>query len=432
MPHIIIEEQQQPRHSDDIQDIISAPPSWLLQWGITSIVLLITIIVTLSAFIKYPDIVRAELKITSFNSPKLVVTKVPGRLSRLLVVDNQVVHVGQPLAYIESTANHSDVILLIDQLHLLLKQFQSDGDNISSAFYKNKQYRLGELQPVFQIFYQEFITYQASVNSGAWIKKQSFLQEDLVNILKQREQLQKQKLLQQRDYTLATEEFEMHRKLFKEKVETLVEFRDAESRYISKQFPLPQTDAALLSTEASYSAKQKEILELTNQVKEEKAKFYQALNSLISQADEWKNKYILSASQKGKVAFVGVLQTNQVLQAGQEVFYINPENNNYFGEMVVPQDNMGKIKKGQRVLVKLKSFPFEEYGMLCGKITNINDVPFKDSIFYSQVSFDLKSSNYLKRPVHLKQGMLADAEIITEDATVLQRIFRNFSKMINK
>lgn len=432
MPQIIIEEQQQSRHSDDIQDIISAPPSWLLQWGITSIVVLIIIIVTLSAFIKYPDIVRAELKITSFNSPKLVVTKVPGRLSRLLVADNQVVHVGQPLAYIESTANHSDVILLIDQLHLLLKQLQSEGGNISSAFFKNKQYRLGELQPVFQIFYQEFITYQASVNSGAWVKKQSFLQEDLANILKQRAQLQKQKLLQQRDYTLATEEFEMHRKLFKQQVETLVELRDAESRYISKQFPLPQTDAALLSTQASYSAKQKEILELTNQVKEEKAKFYQALNSLISQADEWKNKYILSASQKGKVAFVGVLQTNQVLQAGQEVFYINPENNNYFGEMVVPQDNMGKVKKGQRVLAKLKSFPFEEYGMLCGKITNINDVPFKDSIFYSQVSFDFKSSNFLKRPVHLKQGMLADAEIITEDATVLQRIFRNFSKIVNK
>jgi hypothetical protein len=37
----------------------------------------------------------------------------------------------------------------------------------------------------------------------------------------------------------------------------------------------------------------------------------------------------------------------------------------------------------------------------------------------------------LKKPVHLKQGMLADAEIITQDATILQRLTRNIIKVIN-
>jgi hypothetical protein len=31
------------------------------------------------------------------------------------------------------------------------------------------------------------------------------------------------------------------------------------------------------------------------------------------------------------------------------------------------QNNMGKVKEGQEVLVKLKSYPFEEYGMIRGR-----------------------------------------------------------------
>jgi len=199
---------------------------------------------------------------------------------------------------------------------------------------------------------------------------------------------------------------------------------------LSKQAPLVQTDASLITAGSNYDAKQKEILELDNQMMEEKAKFIQALNSLISQAEEWKSKYVLSASQNGKLSFAGIIQQNQVLQAGQEVFYINPGNGNYFGEMAIPQANMGKVKENQEVLIKLRSYPFEEYGMIRGRIGNINDVPYKDSVFLSRVSFNLKSTTDLKRPVHLKQGMLADAEIITEDATILKRITRNLFKVI--
>jgi HlyD family secretion protein len=37
----------------------------------------------------------------------------------------------------------------------------------------------------------------------------------------------------------------------------------------------------------------------------------------------------------------------------------------------------------------------------------------------SRVDFKIKNSSDLKKPVHLKQGMMADAEIITENAAIL-------------
>jgi len=83
------------------------------------------------------------------------------------------------------------------------------------------------------------------------------------------------------------------------------------------------------------------------------------------------------------------------------------------------------------VLVKLRSYPFEEYGMLRGRISYIADVPYHDSIFISRVNFRSNKASDFKKPVHLKQGMLADAEIITEDATILQRLTRNIIKVMH-
>lgn len=239
-----------------------------------------------------------------------------------------------------------------------------------------------------------------------------------------------QKALEQKDYALAQQEYEMHQKLVRQKVEAASEFRSQESKYLSKKAPLVQTEASLLTASGTYAAKQKEILELDNQIVEAKSKFSQALNSLISQSDDWKSKYILTASQGGKLSFSGIVQENQQLTPNQEIFYINPGNEQFFGEMSIPQASMGKVKDGQEVLVKLKSYPYEEYGMLRGRIKYISDVPYKDSIFVAQVAINIKNTSDLKKPIHLKNGMNADAEIITQDATILSRIARNMIKIL--
>lgn len=384
----------------------------------------------LSAFIRYPDIIKTQLKITSPSVARRVVPKVTGKIDQLLVSNSQTVTAGEPLAYIESTANHKQVLLLLDGLLKLRGQMATPASFDEPFFYKTANDNLGELQAAYQTFIQSYLAYSASVKNGFLLKKRAYLLSDLEGINKQAGQLQAEKALQQRNADIAKEEYEMHQKLEKQKVETPAELREQESRYLARKSPLLQTDASLISAHANLLAKQKEVLELDNQVTEEKSKFIQSLNSLISQAEDWKNKYVLSAPETGKVTFAGNIQQNQVITPSQDVFYVNTGNENYFGEMNIPQDNLGKIKQGQRVLIKLRSYRFEEFGMLNGKIGYIADVPLNDSIFVSRVVFTSKSFD-TKKPVKLKQGMLADAEIITEDATLLQRLTRNIVKAMH-
>ncbi|MGZ3814954.1 MAG: HlyD family secretion protein, partial [Mucilaginibacter sp.] len=409
MPDIIANNAPVIRHTDDMQDIITTVPSWLLRWGITVFFCILVLIIALSALIRYPDIVKATLKIDSPNSPKPVVSKVHGKLTKLLVTENSAVTEGQPLAYLESTANHVKVLNLLSNLKELQTQVLEKKPINNILFNQADNVQFGELQSAYQVFYQEYISYSASTNNGFDLRKRVYLQKDLVDISKQEQQLNAQKVIQQKDFSLAGDEYEMHKKLAQQRVETMAELRQEESKYLAKKSPLIQTESALITSNNNYSAKQKEILELDNQIVEERSKFLQALNSLISQAEDWKSKYVLTASQSGKLSYAGMVQENQVLAPNQEVFYINPGNEKFFGEMAIPQDNMGKVKDGQEVLIKLKSYPFEEYGMLVGRIKYIADVPYRDSIFISKVDFKIRSLSDMKRPIHLKQGMMADA-----------------------
>src|SRR6202789_3428382 len=135
---------QPPRHSDDMQDIITAVPSWLLRWGITLFFAILVLIFGLSALIRYPDMVNATLKIDSPNSPKPVVSKISGKLVKLLAAENEMVTTGQSLAYLESTANHPKVLALLSNLKTLQSQVLQNKPVSASVFNEGDNFQFGE------------------------------------------------------------------------------------------------------------------------------------------------------------------------------------------------------------------------------------------------------------------------------------------------
>ena len=411
-------------HSDDIQDIIAKVPSRLVRWGITAILAILLLILGLAEFIKYPDIIEEQLEINSTNSAKPVKTKIAGRLVKLFVQENQMVSAGQTLGYIESTANHEKVLNLLLDLQRLHSLLMSDSVLNIQLFSQENIIELGELQSAYQTFFGEYLSYISSIESGFLLKKKSFLMRDLAYLKNHQSVLIEEQAVEQRDLAIAEQEYGMHRKLADEKVESQAELGQEESKFLSKKTPLLQTKAQVTTETNNYNAKEKEITELDNEILNEKGKFLQALNSLIASIEQWRMEYVLVASQSGKLTYAGVLQVNQLLLANQETFYINPGNDQFFGEMTISQNNIGKVKEGQIVLIKVNGYPFEEYGMLRGHIKYISDIPFKGSAFMATVNFEMANGSEPDKRIRLKQGMTAEGNIITQEGTIFQRIFR--------
>ncbi|MFZ4260627.1 HlyD family efflux transporter periplasmic adaptor subunit [Sphingobacterium sp. HJSM2_6] len=190
---------------------------------------------------------------------------------------------------------------------------------------------------------------------------------------------------------------------------------------------MPQIENNLISNQGNLLAKDKELSEIKNQIFEEEKKFSQSLNSFISEAENWKKQYIISSPSDGYLVYGNFLQENQFIKSGEPLFYVHTEKDDYYGEVFLQQSNTSKVKKGQKVLIKIRSFPYQEYGYLTGKIDYISDIPLKDSVFLTKVTLVRTDQDSV---IKLKPGILADAEIITVDQTIFFRIWLNLSKSL--
>lgn len=422
--------QNYEHNTEEIQDLIGSPPSWIIRRGIAVVFLVVICIMVLASVIEYPDVVKATLKVTTLNSPTPVLSRQSGKLISILKREGAEVQSGEHLAYIESTARHSEVLELEKALLDIQARIQN-GSDLPLSELLSKQWHIGELQGSYQGFYQSALDYRNTLKGGNAGLQRRYMEQELMNINKLRHHLEAQRQLQISEAENAEDEFKFYSQMAEKGVISRLEFKHQQGRYNNSKLPLQQTDATLLNNSASYQAKQKEILDHLHRETQLKQQFSQSLNSMITNIDEWKQKYIVRAPVLGVVTFSGLLQENQNIEPGQELFVVNPGSTEFFGEVKIPQYNMGKIREGQRALVKLKSFPFEEYGLIRGTVGYLADVAYRDSIFVAKVEFEQFEGRENSKLIKLKSGMLADAEIITEESTLLQRLTRNIRKMMN-
>ncbi|GGE51833.1 HlyD family secretion protein [Pedobacter psychrotolerans] len=423
MPQEIIFQES---NSEDVEEIITAVPPWILRWGITVFFIILVGIVVLSSWIKYPDVVNTKLIVNSSNAPKQVLARHSGKLIALLVNNGDFVKQSQPLAFIESTAQHKDVLLLNQQLKKIRLNLPISASNINLP----ENLDLGELQTSYQSFFQQYLQFQSTQKNGYYLGKLQYLERDLLDIKKIKNQIIKQKEIQSQQFFNDEQEFQAYRKLYNNKVISRSEYIQQENKYLSAKLPLQQAETSILTNASIYISKQKELLDLRHTIIEERAKFDQSLRQCISESDQWIKDYILMAPSDGKVTFSGMIQVNQNIMINQDVFIVNPGNTDYFGVVHIPQYNMGKISLGQRALVKLKSYPYEQYGMIKGKLTYVSEVAVQDSVFMAKISFDNVENKEPARKIILRNGMQADVEIVTEESSLLQKVFLNILKLI--
>jgi len=70
-----------------------------------------------------------------------------------------------------------------------------------------------------------------------------------------------------------------------------------------------------------------------------------------------------------------IIQEQQMVKSGEEIFYIVSSSDYSLGQIRIPQDNFGKVKIGQKVLIKFQAFPFQEYGVVNGIVLSISVLP---------------------------------------------------------
>lgn len=415
--------------SDEVQELLTRVPSSIVRWGITVVAAIVFLLMAMTWFIHYPDLVDASFKLTSSNAPRAVVTRTEGRIVKLLARSNEVVKKDAPIAYIESSADHEEVLRLSNALQQAIREVQN-AQVMSSALPEFG--KLGELQTAYQTFKLEYDQQKYFAPEGFYAKQQALWEQELSDLKKMETNLLNQKALEERDLKIAAEEFATQKKLADESVISNLDLRREESKFISKQLPHQQTLSAIASNNISQRNKMQEILALDKQVQEGKDRFVQSLNTLQSLVESWKLRYIIAAPVDGTLQLPILLQENQHVEANKTIFYIAPVDNNFVGELTIPQQNFGKVEVGQSVLIKFPAYPYQEFGSIRGTVTEISNVSFSEESFQAKVVLpDGLKSNFGKQ-LRYKAGMAASAQIITDDTRLLEKIFNQLRLLTSR
>lgn len=414
--------------SEEAQEIMSYHSGFLEKWALIIIIGILFILVASTWFIRYPDIIETSATLTADYAPKEIISLQSGRLIKLFVKNGDQIKKNDMIGWIESTANTKEILDLSKRLDSALVLLHSDSlQNLPLLF--SKDYRnLGEIQTLYQSFSTAWQLYNDYVINGFYVRKKEMLLEDLANLQSLNTTIRQQKQLSGQDKDSSAKSLRMNRLLLDEKVISPEEFRLATSAFINKEMSIPQFNASILSNENQQRDKQKELDQLKHDADQQKIIFEQALETLKSSLDDWKHKYILQAPSTGTVFFTMPLQENKYIQQGKLIGYINPQNNRFFVELNLPQNNFGKIDTGMQVQIRFDAYPYEEVGFVKGRLNFISQIA-TDSGFYATAGLDNGLTTNYKNHVQYKNGLKAQALVITNNMRLFQRIYYSIIKV---
>jgi len=179
--------------------------------------------------------------------------------------------------------------------------------------------------------------------------------------------------------------------------------------------------------------------EFTLKERELRSNALQSIGAIRNNVSNWRQKYTITAPIDGKLIFLSNLSENKFVVAKTPLFAVIPDNQDYIGNMIIPQQGYGKIKVGQKVRVKLDNYPYQEFGQIIGRVAEISLVSSQnfssessEKRYFVKVSLptDLKTT-YL-RSISYTPEMTGSAEVITDNMRILDRVFNRFRTVLDK
>ena len=141
------------------------------------------------------------------------------------------------------------------------------------------------------------------------------------------------------------------------------------------------------------------------------------LEQELIKADTREKQQILRAPVDGTVQQLAINTIGGVAQAAQALMVIAPKDYAAEVEAVLENKDVGFVKVGQPVEVKVETFPFTRYGTLTGTVSFVSNDAVNDEkkgpVFQARVKLDKAILRVDEREVNMTPGMAVSAEIAT-------------------
>lgn len=162
--------------------------------------------------------------------------------------------------------------------------------------------------------------------------------------------------------------------------------------------------------------------DILKRLEESRARLVDLRQELIK-AEETTRMQTIVAPVKGVVQQLSVHTIGGVVSPGQALMTIVPETEDLEAEVNILNRDVGFIRAGQEVEVKVESFPYTKYGTIKGELLHVSRDSISDEelgfVYPARVRLDALEVRTKDEVVQLSAGMLLTAEIRTGERRLI-------------
>ncbi len=416
--------------SESVQDILTQPPHWMIRWGNTIILLILVLIMMMSYVIKYPEFIPAPIVVTSENPPEKLEARTNSKIEKIFIKNHQEVKKNDVLMVMQSTGNYKDILEL-------KKIIDSINPNRLSSFPVNEttHFKLGELQGDYNSFAKAFQDEALFTRLQPYAPENLAANQSLSEYRVRIATLKQQKNLEQAKYDLTRKSYQRSQELYNQGVIAALELENEKIKYIQAQQNLENIALSLSQIEEGISNLNKTKSGTAINTEKDKINYssqtLQLFEQLRKSLKQWEQNYLVISNTDGVASFQQFFGENQFVKAGDAILSILPESRDKIvGRMSVPATNSGKIVAGEKVLIKLDNYRYQEYGIVEGKVQNISLSPDKDGNYYVDVILPKGLKTSYNKNLTFDKELRGNAEIVTQDLRLIERFFYQMRKLL--
>ena len=145
--------------------------------------------------------------------------------------------------------------------------------------------------------------------------------------------------------------------------------------------------------------------------------------SQIAMAKAKKDQRFVYAPAGGKVTTLNLKHSGQVVQPGDVIAEISPQGKPLILSTLLPSHEAGFVKSGMATQIKLDAFPYQDFGVVSGKVLSVSpdSKTQKDGtqVYRVDIALDKPEIQVRGQTIALQTGQTGTAEIITRQRRIM-------------
>ena len=407
---------------EEVQEILTRPPHALVKWGITAFFSVLALFFIGGCFFKYPDVVSAQITVTTEHPPVWIVARGSGKIKEVYGKDRERIEAGKIIAVLENPAETEDVLLLEEAL----QDFCLTDSCVHGILFP-EHLALGSIQAVYATFIKSLTDYRNFLSLDLYEQKIEATRKELQEYRNYIVHLKRQAELDKEQVRIAETVHSREKKLFGEGLTAQSDYEEAKQVFLNRQQGQEQMMTSLSSAKIQEAQLQQNILETRMEQSREANSLGTALkaayNELQVSIEDWKMTYLFISPAGGILSYNNVWQKNQNVNSGDKVFSIvASQTGDIIGKIKLPVNGAGKVKPGQRVNISVTGYPYMEFGFLTGTVVSVSLLTDSDSMYTVTVSLPQDLCTSYGKVLDFNGELTGTAEVMTDERSITGRL----------